>query len=366
METVFRPALKAAANVLKSRFLHNEKKHLFLTGTRGIGKSTLLNAAFGAPTHGLVSRAVLPAGTPPPSHVMLTRTDTDESACIGRYKEKMTAVPEGFALGIQAIRDFLHSEETDFVIDEIGFLEESVPEYQDVLWELLDKKRVIAVLRKQDTPFLNRLFAREDALVVDLDTWYARCAAQKAGCVVMASGFSRRFSSNKLMADYHGRPLVSALLSALPQDDFADTVFVTRYPEAAALAEQAGIRTVVHDLPDLSDTIRLGVSSFPNLDGYMLCVADQPLLTAETFRTLLAAQALQPDRIIRPVHGDTPGNPVLFPGWCRDELCAIQGDNGGRVVIRAHPNRVTPQEIADPQEFFDVDTIENLRSINQK
>lgn len=174
METVFRPAPKIAANALKSQFLHNEKKHLFLTGSRGIGKSTLLNAAFGTPAHGLVSRAVLPTGTPPPSHVMLTRTDTDESVCIGRYKGKMTAVPEGFSLGIQAIRDFLHLDETDFVIDEIGFLEESAPEYQAALWELLDKKRVIAVLRKQDTPFLNRLLARDDALVIDLDTWYAR------------------------------------------------------------------------------------------------------------------------------------------------------------------------------------------------
>ncbi|MBQ2667908.1 MAG: NTP transferase domain-containing protein [Clostridia bacterium] len=363
MENLTRPSVSAAANVLRSLLLHNDKKHLFLTGSRGIGKSTLLSAALGKPAHGLISHAVLPVPGSPPSHVMLTRADTGASACIGRYQDRMTAVPDGFSLGLQAIRDFLQSDGTDFVIDEIGFLEGSVPEYQAALWTLLDQKRVTAVLRKQDTPFLNRLRAREDALVIDLDDWYARYAAQKVGCVIMASGFSRRFSSNKLLADYHGTPLIASLFSALPQSDFADAVLVTRYPEAAALAENHGIRTVLHDLPYLGDTIRLGISAFSDLDGYMLCVADQPLLTAETFRTLLAALALQPDRIIRPVHDGTPGNPVLFPGWCREELCAIQGDNGGRVVIRAHMDRVTVQEIADAKEFFDVDTIENLETL---
>lgn len=364
METVYRPHLNAAANVLYSRFLHNEKKHLFITGSRGMGKSTLLNTAFEEIGYGLFSHAVRPVEGQPPSHVELTRADTGETTVIGRYKGKMSIEPDGFALGLRTIEEFLKSDNDVFFLDEIGFLEESVPEYQAALLTLLERKRVVAVLRKQDAPFLNRLFSREDALVIDLDAWYARCAAQKVGCVIMASGFSRRFSSNKLLADHNGKPLICSLLSALPTPDFADVVLVTRYPEVAALAENAGIRSIVHELPELSDTIRLGVSSFGALDGYMLCVSDQPLLSAETFRTLLAAHALQPESIIRPVHGETPGNPVLFPGWCRDALLSITGDNGGRVVIRAHPESVILQEIADPKEFFDVDTIENLKALN--
>ena len=54
METVFRPALPAAANVLRSLLLHKQKKHLFITGSRGIGKSTLLKIIAGVmkPTKG--------------------------------------------------------------------------------------------------------------------------------------------------------------------------------------------------------------------------------------------------------------------------------------------------------------------------
>jgi len=126
MKNLTRPSVSAAANVLRSLLLHNDKKHLFLTGSRGIGKSTLLSAALGKPAHGLISHAVLPVPGSPPSHVMLTRADTGASACIGRYQDRMTAVPDGFSLGLQAIRDFLQSDETDFVIDEIGYLGNSL------------------------------------------------------------------------------------------------------------------------------------------------------------------------------------------------------------------------------------------------
>lgn len=55
------------------------------------------------------------------------------------------------------------------VVDEVGFLEEGSPLYQEALWDLFDRKRVTAVLRKADLPFLERLRRREDCLVVDLD-----------------------------------------------------------------------------------------------------------------------------------------------------------------------------------------------------
>lgn len=54
-------------------------------------------------------------------------------------------------------------------VDEIGFLEQSSPAYQQALWSLFEGKRVLAALRKENLPFLNRLRAREDCFVLDLD-----------------------------------------------------------------------------------------------------------------------------------------------------------------------------------------------------
>ena len=60
--------------------------------------------------------------------------------------------------------------------------------------------RVLAVVRKQDTPFLRALCADPDAFVYDLD-----CPVPPLGCIVMASGLGRRFGGNKLMAELNGR-----------------------------------------------------------------------------------------------------------------------------------------------------------------
>ncbi len=68
-----------------------------------------------------------------------------------------------------------------------------LPEFCDAVFRLFDRKRVIAVLRSQSTPFLDALRARDDVFVYDLDH-----PVLPVGCVIMASGLGKRFGSNKL------------------------------------------------------------------------------------------------------------------------------------------------------------------------
>ena len=56
------------------------------------------------------------------------------------------------------------------------------------------------------------------------------------GCVIMASGVSRRFGSNKLLADFGGRPLLCRALE------------VTATPALAALVEKACWQSVAPEL----------------------------------------------------------------------------------------------------------------------
>lgn len=59
------------------------------------------------------------------------------------------------------------------------------------------------------TPFLDALRARNDVFVYDLDH-----PLLPIGCVIMASGLGKRFGSNKLMADFNGKPMIYRILSA--------------------------------------------------------------------------------------------------------------------------------------------------------
>ena len=134
----------------------------------------------------------------------------------------------------------------------------------------------------------------------------------KIGCVVMASGISARFGGDKLLAPLWGKPLLAHLLDNLPET-LARVVVVTRWEAVASLAYERGLEVLLHDFPQVSDTIRLGLSSLGDVEGCMFCTGDQPGLTKTSLQGLLDAFAARPERIVRLGYGEAAGSPVLFP-----------------------------------------------------
>ena len=175
----------------------------------------------------------------------------------------------------------------------------------------------------------------------------------------MASGLGKRFGGNKLMADFHGKPLICAILDAT-EGIFPKRVVVTRHEAVARLCQERDIQTVLHDLPHRSDTVRLGLEALPGIDRCMFAMADQPLLRRETVAMLLRAWQEHPDSIVRPIHEDAQGSPVLFPAWAFPELRNLPEGKGGGFVLRNHPREVLGISVSDPWELADADTPETL------
>ena len=174
------------------------------------------------------------------------------------------------------------------------------------------------------------------------------------GCVILASGESVRFGSNKLLADFRGKPLLMRLLDALPAS--LNAVVVTRSDGVQRLAQERGYRCLWHRLPEVRDTIRLGLMEMPETDGCLFCVGDQPFLNAKTLRRMAEAFDEHPRQILRAAAGEQMGNPVLFPAALFGELCALVGEQSGSAVLRAHRELVLPVQVEAERELFDVDT----------
>lgn len=179
------------------------------------------------------------------------------------------------------------------------------------------------------------------------------------GCVIMASGQARRFGSNKLLADFHGEPMIMRILAAT-EGLFTRRVVVTRHQEIAELCRRLGLEVRLHDLPYRSDTVRLGLEAVGDADGCMFCPADQPLLRRETLQALLAAALGDPESIWRPCHGEDPGAPVLFPRWAFHQLMTLPQGKGGGYIARLYPERVRTIPVHSPYELLDADTPEAL------
>lgn len=350
------PAYRPTADCIWNSFLSSGKRHLILTGSRGAGKTFLIRQLC-ADMSGIKTLAV------PQTAVYMEESPKGAKAQIGIYdptlpgpKNKMRPCPDGFeAHAIPMLQRLIQSPGEWAFVDEIGYLESKSIPYQAALAQLFDRKRVIAAVRRQDAPFLLEMRNRPDAFCVDLDAPFGN-----TGCVIMASGLSKRFGANKLLADFHGVPMISRILSAT-QDIFPRRVVVTRQPAVAELCTEKGIEVILHSLPHRSDTVRIGLEAVGDIDGCMFCMADQPLIKQDTIASLALSADHDRSSIWRPAHGENQGSPVLFPRWAFELLRNLPQGAGGGSVIRAYPHRVRTLPVRDPYELMDVDDQETLK-----
>ena len=155
------------------------------------------------------------------------------------------------------------------------------------------------------------------------------------GCIVMASGASTRFGSNKLMASFMGKPLIQHVIET------AQTDTVRR---AMLEVQKDG----------------LGENSW---DGVMFLQGDQPCVRADSLCALIASFEEHPEVVSRLSWHGVPGSPIVFPSALFDMLCRVQGDKGGSGVFLLCPEYQASAVLVEAQceqELLDVDTPSDL------
>ena len=220
-----------------------------------------------------------------------------------------------------------------------------------------------SVLTPEGKQFLRQYEAYRDACISTNQTLYRRYFPRIA-CVIMASGLGKRFGGNKLMADFHGKPMLQRALEAT-EGLFARRVVVTRHERVAAFCREQNVDVVLHDLPHRNDTVRLGLEALDDPDACMFLPGDQPLLRRETVANLLHSWQEHPACMVRPIYEDTEGSPVLFPAWAFPELKNLPEGKGGSAVIKNHPQEMIRVSVSDPFELADADTPETLELLRQ-
>ncbi len=188
-------------------------------------------------------------------------------------------------------------------------------------------------------------------------------ASASVGCVLLAAGNGARFGRNKLLAEFRCKPLIRWAMEAVPKELVAAVAVVTQYQEVAELAAGFGFQTVWNSAPELgvSHSVCLGTQMLKGeCQGILFLVSDQPLLRKETVARLIEAFCQNPERIIVSAAEGRQGNPCVFPVALFPALETLEGDRGGKQIIRRHPELVTEFTV-DPIELLDVDTVEDLQ-----
>ena len=179
-------------------------------------------------------------------------------------------------------------------------------------------------------------------------------------CVLLAAGAGSRFGGGKLLAEFGGERLFERAMNVR-------VAVVSGCEDILAESERRGFLAVRNSAPEkgVSLSVRLGLEAAKPCSAVLFLVCDQPLLRKESVLRILEAGAAHPERIIAPEGADGRlGNPCLFPAAYFPELAALEGDRGGKRVIRAHPEAVLTVPLPE-EELFDTDTKEDLSRLKE-
>ena len=387
-------------------FKMSDKKHLFITGDRGSGKSYLLNSILNQTKDATYMsdffnfNYLLSRRTDTPEVVIKSNLiDDGKEYVIGRPRtltpvspkkgNNMTSVEDGFInCACPAImKHLMTSDDSVFVIDELGYLESSCGEFQEHIRTLLDNSRVLAVIRKQSTEFLDSIKNRSDVLLIDIDNTFSSIS-----CIIMASGMSKRFGTNKLLASFNNNTLFENAINISRFVSFGKTLAVTRHDELVQICEREHIHCIKHNMPYRNDMVHLGVSHIIKesccqknncTQGILFLPSDQPLITKTSLQLLcllfiyynssyFACNSTDKssnannnyfnnnNKICRLAFNENAGAPVIFPACYYNELLTLPQGKGGGFIAKKHPAQVVLVPAQDEYELYDIDTPNDL------
>ena len=217
------------------------------------------------------------------------------------------------------------------------------------------------------------------------------CPHLRVGAVVLAAGTASRMGGRpKCLLQKNGQSLLVHLLTNLEQAGIDQTVLVLgQYAPAiqanALSAPLKALHTVLNPKPTQgqNSSLHLGLAKAQalNVDGVfdwvMVCLADQPMITSQDLKHLIAAVKHAPRNIhmLQPTVEGQPGNPVMLSQRAVSELLA-QGSKvgvthsdalpGGKEWRRQNPEHYMAWPTDNPHYTVDMDSPEDMDALQTR
>lgn len=178
--------------------------------------------------------------------------------------------------------------------------------------------------------------------------------------VMLAAGLSTRMGEEKLLLPLGDQLVIEASIEAASQVcDHLLVVVKRQLYQAVPLPE--GVIEIVNEHPEdgQSSSIRVAIEwiehNEPTCDGVLFFLADKPRLDISGAVRIRERAERSRSAIIAGRCLGAIGHPVAFGADWFEELVSMRGDEGGRQIIRRHPEVVEYLEVAD-SSAADIDT----------
>jgi molybdenum cofactor cytidylyltransferase len=184
--------------------------------------------------------------------------------------------------------------------------------------------------------------------------------------ILLGAGESKRMGGNKLLLPWGKTTIFKHCLDTLLRSKVKEVIVVLSARTKKAVGEVKGnkVKLIInpHYKRGISTSIRRGIGAMsPGSQGILIALGDQPLLKTRTIDALIHAFDRKVGDIIAPSFLGRKGHPVIFHRRFEKDLLKLQGDIGGRSILRKNPERVRMVRVRSDGVLKDIDTWKDYR-----
>lgn len=183
----------------------------------------------------------------------------------------------------------------------------------------------------------------------------------RAFAVVLAAGTSQRLGRPKQLLELDGKPLVTHVVERALESDVDGVVVVTgsHASEVDLELRNLPIYRVFH--PHFAEgqgsSLAAGARSMPStVDALVVLLADMPGIQASDINAVVERWRTARPAAVVTRYTSGRGHPVLFDRAVFAEIRALEGDTGGREILRRLGDRVAEVVVSRDAPPQDVDT----------
>lgn len=189
--------------------------------------------------------------------------------------------------------------------------------------------------------------------------------------VVLAAGLSKRMgTANKLLLPYKNSTLIRTVVQHILNSGIEEVIIVVGH-------EAEKVKTALFDLPvqfvlngqfemGMTTSIQEGVRHATGA-GYMICLADMVLITAEEYvfmkNEFLRQLHHDPSVICLPRYKNEKGNPVIFSSLYRDAILMHGDMEGCKDIVQQSKAHIHWMEMTTPHILQDVDYPKDYQNV---
>ena len=190
--------------------------------------------------------------------------------------------------------------------------------------------------------------------------------------LLLAAGSSSRMGQAKQLLPWGEQALIEHQIQTLLKTDHPVNVIIgSNFEIVLPVIEQLPVNIVINSdwESGMGSSISFGIcqiiQKFPESDGVLITLLDQPLLTATYFQKMLGAfQSGSQQILVSQSSSGWTGVPVLFDQCYFKELTGLKNDEGAKKIVKRHEKKVI---LLDGGELLeDMDTPETYQKLLRK